>query len=116
MQLHAGGIRSSSLQSGQLQILKSAGNVTSLLHCSPLRTVLQTSFGILHWAPPDRLGETVTQYRVTFQRITPQPGKAEHRMAVRSPFILEGLDSASTYEVRTWTGVHLLSLLCAGIC
>eukprot|EP00092_Neocalanus_flemingeri_P093803 GFUD01119242.1.p1 GENE.GFUD01119242.1~~GFUD01119242.1.p1 ORF type:complete len:1460 (+),score=180.34 GFUD01119242.1:219-4598(+) len=60
---------------------------------------LQTTFGILHWDKPDTLGDTVVDYVVKYQRITPDTGKTMSVEHAKSPFILENLDSASTYEV-----------------
>eukprot|EP00090_Calanus_glacialis_P031499 TRINITY_DN5209_c0_g1_i1.p1 TRINITY_DN5209_c0_g1~~TRINITY_DN5209_c0_g1_i1.p1 ORF type:complete len:1460 (-),score=250.05 TRINITY_DN5209_c0_g1_i1:454-4833(-) len=60
---------------------------------------LQTTFGILHWDRPETLGETVVDYLVKYQKITPNAGKQMTVEHAQSPFILEHLDSASTYEV-----------------
>jgi len=60
---------------------------------------LQTTFGILHWDKPETLGDTVRDYVVKYQKITPDAGKQKSVEHAKSPFILENLDSASTYEV-----------------
>lgn len=60
---------------------------------------LQTSFGILHWDRPETLGETVVDYLVRYQKITPNPSDQMTVAHAKSPFILENLESASTYEV-----------------
>lgn len=60
---------------------------------------LHTDFGILHWEPPVTLGESVVSYIVNYRKISPIMGKTEQKLNAQSPFILEGLESAHTYEV-----------------
>ena len=52
---------------------------------------LQTNFGILHWDPPETLGETVEDYLVTYEQLTPVHGKSQSVGHANSPYILENL-------------------------
>ena len=60
---------------------------------------LHTDFGILHWDAPKDLGESVISYSVSFTKIAPVLGEREVVNGAHSPFILETLESAQTYEV-----------------
>merc|ERR1719410_885684 len=60
---------------------------------------LQTNFGILHWDPPETRGDTVEDYLVTYEALTPVHGQSQTVAHARSPFILENLASGATYEV-----------------
>jgi len=60
---------------------------------------LQTDFAILHWDQPKTLGETVLDYVVVSQKISPTAGKQRAVTNVLSPFVLDQLESSSTYEV-----------------
>ena len=52
---------------------------------------LETSYGILHWDPPEVRGETVQHYVVTYEQLTPKHTEARTVDNAKSPFILENL-------------------------
>ena len=57
------------------------------------------SFLILHWDPPAANGDSVIDYEVIAQKISPSLGSVQRFPHVSSPYILEGLESRATYEV-----------------
>jgi len=60
---------------------------------------IHSNFAILHWDQPHIMGETVLDYVVVAQKIGPDAGEQKSFIHVFSPFILDQLDSGSTYEV-----------------
>ena len=70
---------------------------------------IHSNFVVLHWDKPEQLGETVTDYIVKFQKLTVFQYDYEEEFSqlealatiehARAPFILESLDSDSSYEV-----------------
>ncbi len=48
---------------------------------------------------PEKLPDSVIDYVVNYRKINPKFGQHQTVKHAHSPFILEGLDSASTYEV-----------------
>ena len=52
---------------------------------------LETSYGILHWDPPEVRGDTVLHYVVTYEQLTPKHTEAKTVDNAKSPFILENL-------------------------
>jgi len=58
-----------------------------------------TNFGILHWEKPDEHGDSVKSYLVNYQEIGQSVGQKKTIANAQSPFILENLNSSTTYEV-----------------
>ena len=57
------------------------------------------TFAILHWDPPSSNGDSVIDYEVVAQKISPTMGPVRRLPHVTSPFILEDLEPRTTYEV-----------------
>ena len=57
------------------------------------------TFAILHWDPPRSNGDSVIDYEVVAQKISPTIGPVSRLSHVTSPFILEELEPLTTYEV-----------------
>lgn len=60
---------------------------------------VDTTFGILHWDRPAKLSDSVIDYKVNYQIISPEFGQRKSYLHAHSPFIMENLTSATTYEV-----------------
>lgn len=60
---------------------------------------IDTEFAILHWSPPKTLGDTVLYYNVFYRMATTDDNEYEFFSKVQSPYILEGLESDTDYEV-----------------
>ncbi|KAJ1522116.1 hypothetical protein ONE63_002427 [Megalurothrips usitatus] len=58
-------------------------------------------FAIVHWDRPKTLGETVTRYYINYRQLDSEDGVTDYTVAsaTHGPFILEGLQSDSRYEV-----------------
>ena len=57
------------------------------------------TFAILHWDQPSSNGDSVIDYEVVAQKISPTMGPVKRLPHVTSPFILEDLEPRTTYEV-----------------
>ncbi|KAF7279649.1 hypothetical protein GWI33_006881 [Rhynchophorus ferrugineus] len=66
-------------------------------------TNIESEFALLHWAPPKTLADTVKSYNVHIRKVNidEDDEEAEYKeiTKVRSPYILENLDSVTDYEV-----------------
>lgn len=60
-----------------------------------------TNFAIVHWDQPKTLGETVKKYYINYRQLDSDDGPQDYfvKTATHGPFILEGLQSDSRYEV-----------------
>ncbi|KAJ8984656.1 hypothetical protein NQ317_015747 [Molorchus minor] len=62
-------------------------------------TNLEAEFAILHWSPPKTLGDTVLHYNVHIRMISDENDEYRPITKVHSPYVLEGLESDTGYEV-----------------
>ncbi|XP_045478484.1 Ig-like and fibronectin type-III domain-containing protein 2 [Harmonia axyridis] len=62
-------------------------------------TNVETEFAIIHWDLPKTLGDTVTGYRVHLRKFDGDDGEYSNHFVNHGPFVLEGLESNTDYEV-----------------
>lgn len=62
-------------------------------------TNVETEFAIIHWDQPKTLGDTVTGYRVHLRKFDGDDDDYDTHTVSHGPFVLEGLESNSDYEV-----------------
>lgn len=63
-------------------------------------TNIETEFAILHWSPPNTLGDTVQYYNIHIREAT-EENLNDYKLITKahSPYVLEGLSSETDYEV-----------------
>jgi len=60
---------------------------------------VHTTFGIFHWDKPDVLGDSVKDYTLVYKKYGSDRNERVFLHHAESPFVLENLESSSTYEV-----------------
>ncbi|KAL3272723.1 hypothetical protein HHI36_014185 [Cryptolaemus montrouzieri] len=62
-------------------------------------TNIESEFAIFHWGQPKTLGDTVGGYRVHTRKYENEDSEYNTYMVNHSPYVLEGLESNTDYEV-----------------
>ncbi|GLH02718.1 Fibronectin domain-containing protein [Gryllus bimaculatus] len=62
-------------------------------------STVDTTFALVHWAPPAALAESVREYAVRWRPLATYDNEYRAAAARRQPFVLEGLRPGADYEV-----------------